>query len=315
MSDPILTLVITEPRTTPSGAATLRMVTLDEHGCEVGYYGLDAAGYGYGPDAEHPDRDLFGWPEGIGLGFAFSNNVEEGWACPSVEAGVEAACHEMAERIDGGWDFATACARPDEGGRGTPDEVADHLAHGDVWIDRGWEDAAGFPVPPTTAPDCDRTCLPCQDGDHPACGMGCHDEQLNDHAAGEHEAVPVETCPGCMDDAADEDALLAHEAAHEAGSYTLVRRHDCAECADDAAPSPQEPASAGRLAPRSATVELRYLADRFVAYRVVVLVADEFGFVEERHVWNGSERAEGERAAEIARKTLGAVAGLAVIVR
>lgn len=57
------------------------------------------------------------------------------------------------------------------------DPAGDHAAHGDVYRAGGWEDIAGFPVPATTSPDCDRTCLPCQGGDHPSCGMGCHDEE------------------------------------------------------------------------------------------------------------------------------------------
>jgi hypothetical protein len=52
----------------------------------------------------------------------------------------------------------------------------DPMEDGDVYRDGGWEDRDGFPVPTTTAPDCDRTCLSCQGGDHGACGMGCHIE-------------------------------------------------------------------------------------------------------------------------------------------
>ena len=87
---------------------------------------------------------------------------------------------------------------PDHDEDGPDDPTGTHAAHGDVWRDGGWEDDAGFPVPLTTAPACDRTCLPCQDYDHQACGMGCHDE--------------------------DEEAEQQHLAALEAGSATLITR-------------------------------------------------------------------------------------------
>ncbi len=45
---------------------------------------------------------------------------------------------------------------------------------GDRFVDGGWEAADGVAIPETTAPECDRTCLSCQGGDHPSCGMDCH---------------------------------------------------------------------------------------------------------------------------------------------
>jgi hypothetical protein len=61
---------------------------------------------------------------------------------------------------------------------GSPEQVADHLAHGEAFSDGTWEDDQGNVVAhEITAPDCDRTCLSCQGGDHPGCAMGCHDQE------------------------------------------------------------------------------------------------------------------------------------------
>lgn len=62
--------------------------------------------------------------------------------------------------------------------RGGAEAIADHLAHDERWDGDGWIDRDGLAVPTVIEhPACDRTCLSCQGGDHPACGMGCHDEE------------------------------------------------------------------------------------------------------------------------------------------
>ena len=86
---------------------------------------------------------------------------------------------------------------------------------GDVYRDGVWQDDGGFPIPETTAPDCDRTCLSCQGGDHDVCGLGCHEDEdpavlaeqadmaaemeeiLAGHAAGHHDTTPNAGCSRC----------------------------------------------------------------------------------------------------------------------
>lgn len=104
MAPDISTIVIDGPHTTPDGGEMTRIVTLDEHGCEIGWFSIDTAGHGYGPTAEHPDRAFLGWPRGFEKQpFSFYNNVDEGWACPSYDAAIHAALLEHAVRLDEGW--------------------------------------------------------------------------------------------------------------------------------------------------------------------------------------------------------------------
>jgi hypothetical protein len=103
MTPDLITLVIDATRTGPNGGQTTRIVGYDEHGCEVAWFGIDSGDPAYGPTAEHPDQEFFGWPEGTNLPFAFYNNVDEGWACPTFEAAVFAALYEHATRLDEGW--------------------------------------------------------------------------------------------------------------------------------------------------------------------------------------------------------------------
>lgn len=99
----LTTTVFDGPWPTPHGGQMTRVVTYDEHGCEIGWFGIDAAGFGYDATAEHPDREFLGWPEGIDQPFSFYNDVEEGWACPSYEAAQFACLYENAVRLDEGW--------------------------------------------------------------------------------------------------------------------------------------------------------------------------------------------------------------------
>lgn len=66
------------------------------------------------------------------------------------------------------------------------------------------------------------------------------------------------------------------------------------------------------LEPNTATIQLKYIGDRYVDYMVIVKVADDLGFVEERHVWGGDDWDRGLHALGIARKTLGAIRNLRV---
>jgi hypothetical protein len=109
------TVVLDGPHPTPNGGQMTRILMLDAHGCEIGWAGIDAAGHGYGPTAEHPDRELLGFPEGVfDQPWSFYNNVDEGWACPSYEGAVEAALLEHAVRLDEGWYAGNSdCAEAD----------------------------------------------------------------------------------------------------------------------------------------------------------------------------------------------------------
>lgn len=57
----------------------------------------------------------------------------------------------------------------------------------------------------------------------------------------------------------------------------------------------------------TATIELQHIASELADYRLVVKVYDDLGFCNERHVWHGTDRAEGERVSEAIRKAFGAV--------
>lgn len=99
----ISTVSFDGPHPTPTGGEMTRVVALDEHGCEMGWFSIDTAGHGYGPQAEHPDRERLGWPAGIDQPYAFYNDVDDSWACPGYEGAVEAALLEHAIRLDEGW--------------------------------------------------------------------------------------------------------------------------------------------------------------------------------------------------------------------
>jgi hypothetical protein len=87
----------------PTGSQMTRVFTLDEHGCEIGWFSIDSGDPSFAPQAEHPDRDVLGWSEGISQPFSFYNNVDESWACPSEDAAIFAALLEHATRLDEGW--------------------------------------------------------------------------------------------------------------------------------------------------------------------------------------------------------------------
>lgn len=108
MTPEISTVSLDGPHPTPTGGEMTRVVVFDGHGCEMGWFSIDTAGHGYGPSAEHPDRALLGFPRGFRTQpLGFSNNVDEGWACPSYEGAVDAALLEQAVRLDTEW-YATS---------------------------------------------------------------------------------------------------------------------------------------------------------------------------------------------------------------
>jgi hypothetical protein len=117
MSDQLVTVIFDGPHPLPHGGTLTRIVTLDEHGCELMWGSLDCRlpvgqydTWEYAPTAEHPDRELFGWPEGITTDWSFYNNVDEGWAVPSYEGGELAALVEVAERLELGLPYHEPCA-------------------------------------------------------------------------------------------------------------------------------------------------------------------------------------------------------------
>lgn len=104
MTPETTTVIIDGPHEHPGGGQMTRIVTLDGHGCEIGWCSIDTAGHGYGPTAEHPERAFFRWPRGYRQQpFSLYNNVDEGWACPSYEQAIEAALYEHAARLDEDW--------------------------------------------------------------------------------------------------------------------------------------------------------------------------------------------------------------------
>lgn len=98
----MITVVFDAPLTL-AGGTTTPVFVFDEHGCEIGWLSIDRGVADLEPTAAHPDHDYFGWPEGSNMDVGLYNNVDEEWACPSVEDAEMAVLYENAVRLDEGW--------------------------------------------------------------------------------------------------------------------------------------------------------------------------------------------------------------------